>query len=312
MVTFNINELNRIESGASKKKIYRFKNEKTKNILVDFSYSFSDYLSFINVHQYLSNINISIPKIFDTNDTEKLILMEDFGNDRYDKIITNYNVKQLLVNAIDSIIAIQQFDKPLLEDGFKKYNYSNFKEEIDEFADFYLPLLKASKDITDEFLQIWTSEFKKLSFNWDSFVHKDFELSNLMHLPNRENHLQCGILDFQNAFIGFSGWDLFSLLENPRIDFDEKYNQELIEYFYHHSNLGISYEEFLMQYFFLNTARQTRIIGRWVNLDKKNNNNYYQSNFHLVTIKKLKNSLYNLQNKQLNNLYKTILKNEKF
>ena len=119
MVTFNINELNRIESGASKKKIYRFKNKNTKNILVDFSYSFSDYLSFINVHQYLSNINISIPKIFDTNDTEKLILMEDFGNDRYDKIITNYNVKQLLVNAIDSIIAIQQFDKPLLEDGFK-------------------------------------------------------------------------------------------------------------------------------------------------------------------------------------------------
>jgi len=312
VVTFNINELNRIESGASKKKIYRFKNEKTKNILVDFSYSFSDYLSFINVHQYLSNINISIPKIFDTNDTEKLILMEDFGNDRYDKIITNYNVKQLLVNAIDSIIAIQQFDKPLLEDGFKKYNYSNFKEEIVEFADFYLPLLKASTDITDEFLQIWTSEFKKLSFNWDSFVHKDFELSNLMYLPNRENHLKCGILDFQNAFIGFSGWDLFSLLENPRIDFDEKYNQELIEYFYHHSNLSISYKEFLMQYFFLNIARQTRIIGRWINLDKKNNNNYYQSNFHLVTIKKLKNSLYNLQNKQLNNLYKTILKNEKF
>lgn len=312
MVTFNINELNRIESGASKKKIYRFKNEKTKNILVDFSYSFSDYLSFINVHQYLSNINISIPKIFDTNDTEKLILMEDFGNDRYDKIITNYNVKQLLVNAIDSIIAIQQFDKPLLEDGFKKYNYSNFKEEIIEFADFYLPLLKTSTDFTDEFLQIWTSEFKKLSFNWDSFVHKDFELSNLMYLPNRENYLKCGILDFQNAFIGFSGWDLFSLLENPRIDFDEKYNQELIEYFYHNSNLNISYKEFLMQYFFLNTARQTRIIGRWVNLDKKNNNNYYQSNFHLVTIKKLKNSLYNLQNKQLNNLYKTILKNEKF
>ena len=55
MVTLNLNELNQIESGASKKKIYRFKNKNTKNILVDFSYSFSDYLSFINVHQYLSN-----------------------------------------------------------------------------------------------------------------------------------------------------------------------------------------------------------------------------------------------------------------
>ena len=396
MVTLNLNELNQIESGASKKKIYRFKNENTKNILVDFSYSFSDYLSFINVHQFLSNVNISIPKIFDTNHNEKLILMEDFGNDRYDKIITNYDVRQLLVNAIDSLIAIQDYDKPLIADGFKEYNYLNFKDEIIEFVDFYLPLLKTSSDQMEEFLQIWTSEFNKLNFHWNSFVHKDFELSNLMYLPNKVSHLKCGILDFQNAggfkeynylnfkaeliefvdfylpllktssdqmeeflqiwtsefnklnfhwnsfvhkdfelsnlmylpnkvshlkcgildfqnaFIGFSGWDLFSLLENPRIDFEDKYNQELIEYFYYKSDQKISYKDFLMQYFFLNTARQTRIIGRWVSLDKKNNNNYYQSNFHSVTIKRLKNSLYNLQNKQLSHLYKKILKNEKF
>ena len=79
------------------KKIYRFKNENTKNILVDFSYSLDDYLSFVNVHKYLSNINISIPKIFDTNDSEKLILMEDFGNDRYDKIINKYDLSNCLL-----------------------------------------------------------------------------------------------------------------------------------------------------------------------------------------------------------------------
>ena len=312
MVSLNINELNQIESGASKKKIYRFKNESKKKILVDFSYNFSDYLSFINVHKYLSNINISIPKIFETSDIEKLILMEDFGNDRYDKIINNYDVKQLLVNAIDSLLVIQNFDKPLKTDGFKQYNYSTFKEEIIEFVDSYLPILKTSSDQIEEFLQIWKSEFEKFNFNWNSFVHKDFELSNLMYLPHKENHLKCGILDFQNAFIGFSGWDLFSLLENPRVDFDEKYNKDLIEYFYNNSNQRISYKDFLKQYFFLNTARQTRILGRWVNLDEKNNNNYYKSNFHAVTIKRLKNSLFNLQNTQLNNLYKIILKNEKF
>ena len=202
--------------------------------------------------------------------------------------------------------------KPLKSDGFKQYNYSTFEEDIIEFVDFYLPLLKTTSDQIEEFLQIWKSEFEKFNFNWNSFVHKDFELSNLMYLPHKENHLKCGILDFQNAFIGFSGWDLFSLLENPRIDFDEKYNKELIEYFYNNSNQSISYKDFLKQYFFLNTARQTRILGRWVNLDEKNNNHYYQSNFHAVTMKRLKNSLFNLQNTQLNNLYKIILKNEKF
>ena len=56
-----------------------------------------------------------------------------------------------------------------------------------------------------------------------------------MYLQNRIGHLKCGILDYQNAFIGFSGWDMFSLLENPRIYFDDKFNDELIEYFYNNT-----------------------------------------------------------------------------
>ena len=78
--------------------------------------------------------------------------MEDFGNDRYDKIINNFDVKQLLVNAIDSLLAIQNFDKPLKTNGFKQYNYSTFKEDIIEFVDFYLPILKTSSDKIEEFL----------------------------------------------------------------------------------------------------------------------------------------------------------------
>ncbi len=307
MFTPNLNKLYEIESGASKKKIYRFKNENEKKVLVDFSYNFADYLSFINVHKYLSNINVSVPKIFDTNENEKLILMEDFGNSRYDKIINSYDPKEILTHAIDSLIVIHQSKEPSVSGGFKQYSYSSFKEELIEFVEFYLPILKVSPGQIEEFLQIWTNEFEKLNFKWDSFVHKDFELSNLMYLPNNQNHLKCGILDFQNAFVGFAGWDLFSLLENPRIDFDDKYNKDLVEYFYYNSNQNMSYRDFLTQYFFLNTVRQTRILGRWINLDKKNKNTYYHSNFHLVTIKRLKKSLFNLQNKQLSNLYKTII-----
>ena len=127
-----------------------------------------------------------------------------------------------------------------------------------------------------------------------------------MYLHNREDHLKCGILDYQNAFIGFSGWDMFSLLENPRIYFDDKYNDELIEYFFNNTNQYISFDEFLTQYYFLNTARQSRIIGRWINLDKKNKNNNY-SKYLDVTTKRLKKSLYYLQNQKLSKLYSKVM-----
>ena len=305
----NLSDFYQIESDASYKKIYRSKKSNEGKILVDFSYDHNDYVSFLEVSKYLSAINVSVPKVFHQEDSKSLIIMEDFGDIKYEKLIYGIDPKDILMDAINSLIAIQNAEKPIANNTLKQYDYSDFKKEINEFVDFYLPLKNVSKDFADEFLYIWKLEFEKLNFKWISFVHKDFELSNLIHLPKRKGHCRCGILDFQNAFIGFSGWDLFSLLENPRIYFDDKYNDELVEYFFKNINQNISFREFLIQYYFLNTARQTRIIGRWINLHKKNKKNYY-SKYLGVTIKRLNKSLNNLQNKKLSKLYNTIIPNE--
>ena len=305
-MNLNFDDLYQIEGGSSQKKIYRFKNNKEKKIVVDFSYESKQFELFLDVYNFLSKINISIPKIFETNINKKIIITEDFGDIRYDKLINNIDPKDILIDAINSLIEIQNTQKPILNKFLKKYDFSSFKIEIAEFADFYLPAYNISKDLMGEFFYVWKSEFDNLNFNWDSFVHKDFELSNLMHLPSRDGHLKCGILDFQNAFIGFSGWDLFSLLENPRINFDDKYNDDLVEYFFNNTNQNLPFREFLLQYYFLNTARQTRIIGRWINLDKKNIGNNY-SKYLNVTIKRLQKSLTNLKNKRLSKLYDTLI-----
>ena len=305
-MNLNFDDLYQIESGSSQKKIYRFKNNKEKKIVVNFSYETKQFVSFLDVHKFLSNINISIPKIFETDINKKIIIMEDFGDNRFDKLINSIDPKEILIDAINSLIEIQNTQKPIVNKFLKKYDFSSFEIEIAEFADFYLPINNISKDVVDEFFYVWKSEFNNFNFNWDSFVHKDFELSNLIYLPQRDGHLKCGIIDFQNAFIGFSGWDVFSLLENPRIYFAEKYNDELVEYFFDNTNQNLSFSEFLLQYYFLNTARQTRIIGRWINLDKKYNINDY-SKYLDVTVQRLQKSLYNLQNKKLSKLYEKII-----
>ena len=305
-MNLNFDDLYQIESGSSQKKIYRFKNNKEKKIVVDFSYETKQFVSFLDVHKFLSNINISIPKIFETDINKKIIIMEDFGDNRFDKLINSIDPKEILIDAINSLIEIQNTQKPIVNKFLKKYDFSSFEIEIAEFADFYLPINNISKDVVDEFFYVWKSEFNNFNFNWDSFVHKDFELSNLIYLPQRDGHLKCGIIDFQNAFIGFSGWDVFSLLENPRIYFAEKYNDELVEYFFDNTNQNLSFSEFLLQYYFLNTARQTRIIGRWINLDKKDNINDY-SKYLDVTVQRLQKSLYNLKNEKLSKLYEKII-----
>ena len=48
----------------------------------------------------------------------------------------------------------------------------------------------------------FTVEFESLDLSFTSFIHKDYNINNLIYLPNRKEHYKCGIIDFQNSFWG--------------------------------------------------------------------------------------------------------------
>ena len=155
----NFDDMYQLESGASYKKIYRFKKKNQDKILLDFSYNHTDYVSFLEVNNFLSNINISVPKIFDTDDSKSIIMMEDFGVSRYDKLINSINTKEILTYAIHSLIEIKKTQIPIVNNIIKPYNFSSFETEIAEFTDFYLTINNISPDIVEEFFYIWRQEY---------------------------------------------------------------------------------------------------------------------------------------------------------
>ncbi len=295
-----------IESGASKKIVFKLKKNKYEFILIDFSKDKIEFYNFIKVYKILKNTNISLPKVYEINFTNYLILMEDFGNKRFDDYHNQDNIKELLMTAVNSLITIQNSLSHTNIQNLDKYNFNILITEIKEIVDYYFPYKSIESNLKNVFFDTWKDEFYKFNFYFDSFVHKDFNMNNLIFLPKKKNHLKCGIIDFQGAFLGFSGWDLFSLLEDSRIFFTDKYNREILKYFYNNTHQKISYEEFINQYYFLNISRQTRLLGRWIKLDSQFKNKGYLKYID-TTIKRLETSLLNLNNKQLSKLYSKIL-----
>ena len=53
--------------------------------------------------------------------------MEDFGNTRYDNIINSMNMKDLMLNSINSLIEIQNSSQLITNYNLDKYNFSKFK-----------------------------------------------------------------------------------------------------------------------------------------------------------------------------------------
>ena len=296
-------KINQIEGGASKKILYRINEGLNSYVVISFIKDKNEYINYVKIYNYLKDFNISIPKIISKNDRMLFIICEDFGNLRFDKILKQYSVKKLLKLAVDTLIYIKNTAKDNNKIKLKKYKFDTFQTEIKELPDYYLPYVRIQNiELNYEFLEIWSKSFKNISFEFDSFVHKDFNLNNLIFLPSLKKHMQCGVLDFQNAFLGESCWDLFSLLEDSRILFLDEYNEDFIQYYYQKTNIKIPLAEFKLKYYFLNCARQTRLLGRWVKLATTLNQLEYLK-YISITKKRLKKSINFLDNKEIINFY---------
>jgi len=298
-------KIEKIVGGSSNRLFFRLLKNSHSVIFVDSSEEIEEYKNYIKINNYLSKINISIPNIYFNDDNNYVLILEDFGNNRFDKILNDSLLKELLNLAVQTLITINNETDLKDINNLNSYNFNVLQSEISEFIDFYCPYAlqtKITNDLRQQFFYCWQKKFESISFNFNDFVHKDFNLNNLMYLNDRNNHLKCGILDFQSAFFGESCWDLFSLLEDSRIMFDNQYNNYFIEYYHKNSKQNISLKEFKLRYYFLNCSRQTRLLGRWIKLSKKFRNNIYL-NFIPITKKRLIHSLNKLNSKEFILLY---------
>ena len=299
-------DLEKIEDGLSNKLIYRITEKENTKIIIDFSRDKQEFKNFLTVYEILQKINISIPKIYEVNQKQYKIYMQDFGKNRFNKIYNKDNLYKLLKLAVENIIVIQNESNLNNLKNLKEYTFEDLKIELKEFVTYYIPNNKNSNFPTSKFYESWKSIFYSQNYNMKNFVHKDFEFVNLFFLENCESHLQCGIIDFQSAFKGFIGWDLISLLENPRINFTRDYNDKLIEYFYNNTSIIENFNTFLEQYYVLSLARQTRLLGRWRKLLSINNDNQYLD-YLKITKSRTIATLNNIKNYELRSIYEKYL-----
>ena len=297
--SYNIKNIN---SGASQKEFYRIDNKKYSFILIDYIEDRKEFNNHLKVYNILKNIDISIPKIIEIDKKNLTIITEDYGDLRFDKILSKYPLKEILKHAVETLIILKNsinYKKNI----FKNYSFEIFKNEILELPEYYFPYININnKKIKEEFIFLWSESFQRYKFNFKNFVHKDFNINNLILLPSKKNHLKCGVIDFQSSFWGESCWDLFSLLEDSRILFSSENNEYFIKYFFSKTKQITSLEEFRSKFNFLNASRQTRLLGRWIKLSREKKNNSYL-NFIPKTKQRLENSIFLIDDIKLNNFY---------
>ena len=264
-------------------KNYEISSEKTKN-RESMGYNSLARLAgnkveaFTCIAKELSIRGFSAPKIFASDLSKGLLLLEDLGDNLFSKFIQNNanQEKKLYLAAVDCLAAIYRstFSKNLtFENSFwdlEVYDDVAMLAEVDLLLDWYAKDLGYQIDSQNK--QIWHSIWKKLFNNFESLAPglglRDFHAENIFWLDERLGVEKIGLIDFQDALFVHPSYDLVSLVEDARRDVSPELSEILIDRFCQQSGIKND-ERFRSAYAIMGAQRNAKILGIFIRLAKR-------------------------------------------
>ncbi len=272
----NFKKLNEIKGDASFRKFYRNKNnrsiivyakkEKVKNLLI-----------YDAINKILNKNKILAPKLLNQNYKKNYIEVEDFGDNTLYKVLkhTKTNKELIFIKILKTLRRLQLIkDKQVVNLNNQKYKvleYNNkiLSNEAKLFSEWYAPR-KINKFKIRNFKKKYENEVKKLLSKLvlknNTFVHRDFHVSNLIYVKNN-----IAVIDSQDALIGNKAYDLASLVDDVRFKTSNKLKNKILKnYFKKLKKTEIN--KFINDFEILSVLRNLKIIGIFMRLalrDKK-------------------------------------------
>jgi len=303
-------KIKKISGDASFREFYRLKkNNKTSIIVSANKNKYKNLIVYSVINNILNSNKIRAPKLISNHYGNNMIEISDLGDKSfYDFIILRKNKLSEYKLLIKLIINLQKIKtKKVYKLGkFKvklsKYTSNHLHEESDLFFYWYLKYSLKKKKIK-KMKKLFKTElnkiYKKLNFKNDTFVHRDFHVSNIMFGKKK-----LGVIDSQDAIIGNPLYDVASLIDDVRIKLSQDLQNNLFEFYYKNSKLKKEKIEKLKNDFdILSVQRNLKILGIFVRLSKRDNKlNYlkYLPYTWLLIERRMKNPIFD----KLNILFK--------
>ena len=273
-----------ITEDASFRKFYRFiSNNSSKIIVSSKKEKYKNLVAYTAINKFLRRNKILAPKLIAQDYSKGIIVIEDFGDISFHKILLRQKKKLTTYKKlIDLLLKIQKI-KPKLSiknilgthHVINKYSNKYLHKESDLFFDWYLPLFFEKKkvlSIKKKAKRILSKLYRSLNFPNSYFVHRDYHAENLMKVGKK-----IGVIDSQDALIGNPAYDLVSLIDDVRIKTSKKLKNQIYNYYLKKTSkiYRTNPTKFLEDFNILSIQRSLKIIGIFSRLYKRDKKNRY-------------------------------------
>jgi N-acetylmuramate 1-kinase len=258
-----------LATDASFRQYIRLIDGTRRAILMDAPPPQEDVRSFISVQRILRALGLSAPEIFAAHVEHGLLLLEDFGDGTYTRLLAKSEVEEPFYTlAVDILIALHRRFDPARAPNLPRYDDTRLLDEVARFVDWYLPLVigeTTAPALRSDYLERWRAVLPRAHAVPATLVLRDYHVGNLMRLEGRDGLAACGLLDFQDALIGPLTFDLMSLLEDERRDVPLPLRRKMIAR-YLDAFPALDHDAFAASYTVIGAQRHAKNIGQFARL----------------------------------------------
>lgn len=221
---------------ASFRRYWRLKKSTKQALLMDAPPPEKPVSLFANIAVFLRNQGLYAPKIYAQDEASGLMLIEDFGEDTFTRILAADPTSEIALYelAIDTLCDLHQI-KPDQTLSLGDYDIDTLLSEASLFCEWFYPAISGSQatlEACQSFDLAWKQSIKALRPYRSVLVLRDYHVDNLMRLHSDDGQTLCGVLDFQDALYGSPAYDLMSLIEDARRDISPELHSHCLKRYF--------------------------------------------------------------------------------
>jgi aminoglycoside/choline kinase family phosphotransferase len=265
----------RLAGDASFRHYDRLRRGADAAVLMDAPPPIEDVRPFIAVDRILRGLGLSAPEILAEDVTNGFLLLEDFGDGTYTRLLAGGEDEcGLYARAVDVLVHLH---RGFTHAPLPPYDEARLLAEAALLVDWYLPAITGRETdaaLRENYLETWRRVLPLAKGAPDTLVLRDYHVDNLLLLPGRKGVAEVGLLDFQDAVIGPASYDVVSLLEDARRDIAPALVAEMLER-YLAAFPAQDRAAFMTSYALLGAQRSAKIIGIFTRLCRRDGKPHY-------------------------------------
>jgi hypothetical protein len=258
---------------ASFRRYFRVVNGNRTAVLMDAPPPHENPKPFIAVAEWLLSRGLTAPEILARDLDKGLLLLGDFGNARLRETVDSDPRCERELYELATDVLVHLHGHPPME-GLPPHGMEEWLEELKLFTEWYCPAVGAVVDVAG-FRRAWGDVLGSVEADGlgPVMVLRDYHAENIMLVDGRDGVAHLGLLDFQDAHAGHPAYDLASVLEDARRDVPPTIERGMIDRYVSATGAGETFER---AYWALAAQRNTRILGVFTRLWKRDNKPGYR------------------------------------